>query len=113
MLTDHHVRSAAVLRAYLEDVLAADTSTDTAHLGDCTCCRRPRAVAPTVQTYTVRFRWHAPVPTTLDVDVLATSPSAAMALVERQGHDYSEAEVCDESGRQLAVFGDRTQGGGR
>jgi len=34
----------------------------------------------------------------------ATSPEEALTMLERSGVDYAEAEVSDESGRQVAVY---------
>jgi hypothetical protein len=49
--------------------------------------------------------WHAPTKTRTLLTVLATTPDEAMTIAERQGHDYTEAEI-SLGGQQVAVYSD-------
>jgi hypothetical protein len=61
-----------------------------------------------IAAFTVRL-WDDRTATETVVVVDATTPDEALTMAERQGHNYTEAEVNDARGQQVAVFVDESE----
>ena len=59
-----------------------------------------------LKTYIVRTYDARTVHANDDCTVNATSPDEALTMVERTGLTYTDAEVCDADGRQVALYSD-------